>query len=732
MAVTTSGRTRFFRWAGLTAALTIPLIAVGWCPSASAIGGGPPVNIAVMSSLNPSPYDQGVTYTATLTTSDSGSLDITDNLEFRDGGGDIPGCSSVALLSTGVPGTYTATCDESATSMFVGSHDIEADFAGDSTYSAGSGTLTQTVDQAATNTLITSPSAGSSIPYGDEGQNALEVTVSAPGVSDFSPSGSVNIYDGSPGAGTYLCTAFLGGGGSGQSNGNCYINNGQLNAGLYSLSAVYGGDSNFVGSSSAPQDLTIDQVATQMQLFPVPGYAIYGAENGNFFITGAGGGNGGNPTGFFTITTGGLDLVSPGTCSAGNGGGNPCFIDSPTALPASPTAYEVTASYPGDANFTPASATVPLTVFPASSTTTLNVSRAAAAFGNETSVAISATVTSGTSGSPTGTVTVQNGGSTVCTIANLLPSGSNAATGNCTLGPTAIPLGAYSLTAAYRGDGNYQSSISSAQSLTITSQSDQGYWLVGSDGGIFSFGSAQFLGSLGSLKLQRPVVGIAPTSDLGGYRLVGSDGGVFAFGDAGFYGSLPGDGISPAGTPGSVHKLTAPIVGMVPSSDGGGYLMIGSDGGVFAFGDAHFAGSCPGIGGCKGSAVAVMPDGSGNGYWVVTSTGNVYAFGDAPYYGGPGNPGSPVTSAVRTSDGEGYWVLLADGTVYSYGDAKYLGGPSGLGGFNPATAIFATADGGGYWVASANGSLNAFGDARNDGGLASSRLNAPIVAATGW
>ncbi|HEY1828931.1 MAG TPA: IPT/TIG domain-containing protein, partial [Acidimicrobiales bacterium] len=32
-----------------------------------------------------------------------------------------------------------------------------------------------------------------------------------------------------------------------------------------------------------------------------------------------------------------------------------------------------------------------------------------------------------------------------------------------------------------------------------------GYWLVGSDGGIFSFGSAQFYGSTGNLRLQRPV-----------------------------------------------------------------------------------------------------------------------------------------------------------------------------------------------------------------------------------
>ncbi len=94
--------------------------------------------------------------------------------------------------------------------------------------------------------------------------------------------------------------------------------------------------------------------------------------------------------------------------------------------------------------------------------------------------------------------------------------------------------------------------------------------------------------------------------------------------------------------------------------DGGGYFMVASDGGVFAFGDAHFAGSCPGVGGCAGAAVAVVPDASGNGYWLITQTGNVYAFGDAPYYGGPGNQGFPVTSAVRTGDGAGYYVLLAE------------------------------------------------------------------------
>ena len=265
-----------------------------------------------------------------------------------------------------------------------------------------------------------------------------------------------------------------------------------------------------------------------------------------------------------------------------------------------------------------------------------------------------------------------------------------------------------------------------------TSTSTHGYWLDGSDGGIFTFGSAQFYGSTGSLKLQRPVVGIVPTADKGGYWLDASDGGIFAFGDSGFYGSIPGLGLHPAGS-GEPNSLDAPIVGMVPSADGGGYFMVASDGGVFAFGDARFAGSCPGIGGCSGAAVAVMPDASGNGYWLVTQTGHVYTFGDAPYFGAPGPQNVHVTSAVRTPDGNGYWILYANGAVANYGDAGAFGDPAGqFGGLNPATAIFTTSDGDGYWVASANGSVDNYGDAPHEGSMAGTHLNGSIIAATGW
>ena len=116
----------------------------------------------------------------------------------------------------------------------------------------------------------------------------------------------------------------------------------------------------------------------------------------------------------------------------------------------------------------------------------------------------------------------------------------------------------------------------------VPPQPPPGYWQVAADGGVFTFGSAGFYGSTGSMKLNKPVVGMAADPDHRGYWLVASDGGVFAFGDAGFYGST-----------GSI-KLNKPIVAMIPTLDGGGYWLIASDGGVFAFGDAPFYGSTGG------------------------------------------------------------------------------------------------------------------------------------------
>ncbi len=68
-----------------------------------------------------------------------------------------------------------------------------------------------------------------------------------------------------------------------------------------------------------------------------------------------------------------------------------------------------------------------------------------------------------------------------------------------------------------------------------------------------------------------------------GYYLVASDGGIFAFGGAHFYGSTGG------------IQLASPIVDMETTPDSHGYWLVARDGGIFAFGDAHFYGSTGGV-----------------------------------------------------------------------------------------------------------------------------------------
>ncbi|NNN13499.1 MAG: hypothetical protein HKL81_07130, partial [Acidimicrobiaceae bacterium] len=72
----------------------------------------------------------------------------------------------------------------------------------------------------------------------------------------------------------------------------------------------------------------------------------------------------------------------------------------------------------------------------------------------------------------------------------------------------------------------------------------KGYWLVASDGGVFSFGDAGYYGSMGGKTLNAPVVGISAGPGGKGYWLVASDGGVFTFGDSGYFGSMSGKNLA--------------------------------------------------------------------------------------------------------------------------------------------------------------------------------------------
>ena len=107
-----------------------------------------------------------------------------------------------------------------------------------------------------------------------------------------------------------------------------------------------------------------------------------------------------------------------------------------------------------------------------------------------------------------------------------------------------------------------------------------GYWLVASDGGIFTFGDAHFYGSTGDIHLNQPDRrhGRHPRPA----TATGS--------------SPPTAASSPSATPTSTappaaSTSTSRSSAWPPPPTGHGYWLVAADGGIFTFGDAHFYGS---------------------------------------------------------------------------------------------------------------------------------------------
>jgi hypothetical protein len=97
-----------------------------------------------------------------------------------------------------------------------------------------------------------------------------------------------------------------------------------------------------------------------------------------------------------------------------------------------------------------------------------------------------------------------------------------------------------SIVAEFMGGKGADDMPSGAQQMVWT-KSGAGYWIVGSDGGVFAYGDAGFFGSMGDKVMNAPVVGIAVTPTERGYSLLGQDGGTFHFGDAIMLGAPTGD-----------------------------------------------------------------------------------------------------------------------------------------------------------------------------------------------
>ncbi len=169
--------------------------------------------------------------------------------------------------------------------------------------------------------------------------------------------------------------------------------------------------------------------------------------------------------------------------------------------------------------------------------------------------------------------------------------------------------------------------------------------MLTAEGGVFTFGSAKFFGSLPGIGVNARAVDLMARPQGDGYWIVDDRGGVHPFGAAPGVGSLPTTGVTPAGK----------VVGGAVTPTGGGYWIASLAGGVYAFGDAAALPVAPLPAGQHLVGIASAPDGLG--YWVAASDGLVAAL--------PGDQGEQVRAIQDRLTQLGYWMGPIDGRTGS-------------------------------------------------------------------
>lgn len=260
----------------------------------------------------------------------------------------------------------------------------------------------------------------------------------------------------------------------------------------------------------------------------------------------------------------------------------------------------------------------------------------------------------------------------------------------------------------------------------VTPDAGKGYWMLGVDGTVYSFGQAVHCGHAqpfypdqyavdivpfpdnsgywtleddyvdvfdcvgtawsknylsnsffgGSLRENEIAVSLSATPDGSGYWVFTNLGRVLPFGSAQWYGDM------------SSVTLNGEVLDSVATPSGAGYYMVAADGGIFTFGDARFAGS---MGGKRLNqpVMSMAPDADGTGYWLVASDGGIFAF-DSAFHGSMGNVrlNRPVSGMVASPTGGGYLMVAEDGGAFTFGDVPFHGS---LGANPPALPIWSIA-----------------------------------------
>jgi hypothetical protein len=268
--------------------------------------------------------------------------------------------------------------------------------------------------------------------------------------------------------------------------------------------------------------------------------------------------------------------------------------------------------------------------------------------------------------------------------------------------------------------------IATPPATAATDHPGSGYWMLGIEGAVYTFGTAPDCGNaLPALMNGDYAVDIEPFPDGTGYWVLQSRGYVDAvYCDDSFYtkgyenNGIFSDRLGP----------TEVGVSLSATPDGGGYWVFTNLGRVIPFGNAQNFGDMSSVA-LNGPVLGSVATPSGNGFWMVASDGGIFSFGDAQFYGSMGGRqlNQPVMSMAPDPDGRGYWLVASDGGIFAF-DAPFYGSMGSTRLNRPIAGMVASPTGGGYLMVGADGGIFSFGDVPFHGSLGATPPFFPISA----
>ncbi|WHX21056.1 Ig-like domain-containing protein [Streptomyces malaysiensis subsp. malaysiensis] len=339
-------------------------------------------------------------------------------------------CTPTGTVTFTVAGgpTLTGTLDATGQACVttsdipVGTHAVTATYEGNGDVAGSTDSGTVTVGQGASTTSVTvtpaAPVCGETITI------CAQVTVVPP--STCTPTGTVTfVISGGP-----TLTGTL------DATGQACVTTNALTAGSYTVTATYGGSTD-IASSTGTASITVGQGVSTISVNALPSPSVCGEPVTICAQVTVVPPSTCTPTGTVTfVISGGPTLT--GTLDAT---GQACVTTSDIPV----GTHTVTATYAGDGDVMGSTATTPVTVNQASSTTALTITPPSPSCGQSVTLCAQVTTTPPGTCTPTGTVTFTVAGGPTLT-------GTLDATGQACVTTSAIPVGTHAVMATYSGD----------------------------------------------------------------------------------------------------------------------------------------------------------------------------------------------------------------------------------------------------------------------------------------